>query len=57
MTHSIAIKFTTDSPLTEREMDNLISMIALQIQEPQDLDGNDETWTAREITVEREGEQ
>jgi len=56
MKHSIAIKFTTDSPLTEREMDNLISMIALQIEEPQDLEGNNESWTAREITVEREGE-
>jgi hypothetical protein len=56
MKHSIAIKFTTDSPLTEREMNNLISMIALQIEEPQDLEGNNESWTAREITVEREGE-
>ena len=56
MKHSITVQFTTDSPLTEQEMNNLISMIVLQIQEPQDLDGNDEAWTAREITVEREGE-
>lgn len=55
MKHSITVQFTTDSPLTEQEMNNLISMIVLQVQEPQDLDGNDETWTAREITVEREG--
>jgi hypothetical protein len=57
MKHSIAIKFTTDSPLTENQINNLISMIALQIEEPQDLEGNDEAWTAREITVEREGER
>jgi hypothetical protein len=31
-------------------------MIALQVQEPQDLEGNNESWTAQEITVEREGE-
>ena len=55
MKHSITVQFTTDSPLTEQEMNNLISMIALQVQEPQDLDGNEEAWTAREITVEREG--
>lgn len=57
MEHTITIRFTTDSPLTEQEMNNLISIIALQVQEPQDLEGNDETWTAREITVEREGKQ
>jgi hypothetical protein len=57
MKHSITVKFTTDSPLTDDQMNNLISMIVLQVQEPQDLDGNDEAWTAREITVEREGER
>jgi hypothetical protein len=56
MKHSITVQFTTDSPLTEQEMNNLVSMIALQVQEPQDLEGNDEAWTAREITVEKEGE-
>jgi hypothetical protein len=56
MKHSITVQFTTDSPLTEQEMNNLISIIALQVEEPQDLEGNDEAWTAREITVEREGE-
>lgn len=55
MKHSITVHFTTDSPLSDDQMNNLISMIVLQIQEPQDLEGNDETWTAREITVEREG--
>jgi hypothetical protein len=57
MKHSITVQFTTDSPLTEQEMNNLVSIIALQIQEPQDLEGNDEAWTAREITVKREGER
>jgi hypothetical protein len=50
MKHSITIKFKTDSELTEAQMNNLISIIALQVQEPQDLDGNDETWIAREIS-------
>jgi hypothetical protein len=57
MKHSIAVQFTTDSPLTDDQMNNLISMIVLQIQEPQDIDGNDEAWTAREITVEKEGKK
>jgi hypothetical protein len=49
MKHSITVQFTTDSPLTEQEMNNLVSMIALQVQEPQDLEGNDEAWTAKGI--------
>jgi hypothetical protein len=55
MKHSITVQFTTDSPLTDDQMNNLISIIALQVEEPQDLEGNAEAWTAREITVEREG--
>jgi hypothetical protein len=47
MKHTITIEFTTDSRLTEAQMDNLISMLALQLDEPQDLEGNQEEWTAR----------
>ena len=50
MQHTITIKFTTDSRLTEEQMDNLISMLALQIEEPQDLQGNEEEWTGQEIS-------
>jgi hypothetical protein len=50
MKHTITVQFKTDSRLTEKQMDNLISMIALQLDEPQDIDGNDEAWTAREIS-------
>jgi hypothetical protein len=50
MKHTIIVDFTTDSPLTEAQMDNLISMLSLQLEEPQDLEGNQEEWTAREIS-------
>lgn len=50
MKHTITIEFTTDSRLTENQMDNLISILALQLEEPQDLEGNEEEWTAREIS-------
>ena len=49
MKHSITIQFKTDTELTQDQMNNLISMIALQVQEPQDLEGNDEAWLAKEI--------
>ena len=59
MKHTITIEFTTDSRLTENQMDNLISILALQLEEPQDLEGNEEDWRAGEIsfaiTREREG--
>jgi hypothetical protein len=50
MRHTITIQFKTDMPLTERQMDNLISILALQLEEPQDLEGNEEEWEAREIS-------
>jgi hypothetical protein len=50
MKHTITVQFKTDSRLTEKQMDNLISMIALQLDEPQDLDGNDEEWRAGDIS-------
>jgi hypothetical protein len=48
--NSVTIEFVTDRPLTEKEVETLNSIIALQIEEPQDLQGNDEEWTARHIT-------
>jgi hypothetical protein len=53
MKHTITVQFTTDSRLTEKQMDNLISMIALQLEEPQDLEGNDEEWRAGDISFHR----
>jgi hypothetical protein len=44
MKHTIVLEFTTDTPLTDKEMDNLISMLSLQLEEPQDLEGNQEEW-------------
>jgi hypothetical protein len=48
--HTITIEFQTDTQMTEAQMDNLISMLCLQLEEPQDLEGNEEDWTAREIS-------
>jgi hypothetical protein len=53
MKHTITIEFTTDSRLTESQMDNLISMLSLQVEEPQDLDGESEDWRGREISFRR----
>ena len=50
MKHTITVEFKTDAPLTERQMNNLISILALQLEEPQDLEGNEEEWEAREIS-------
>jgi hypothetical protein len=50
MKHTITLQFNTDSPLNEAQMNNLISMLALQLEEPQDLEGNKEDWTAQEIS-------
>jgi hypothetical protein len=43
--------------MTESQMDNLISMISLQIEEPQDLNSNEEEWTAREISFHKTDRQ
>jgi hypothetical protein len=49
--HSISLEFETDRVLTESEINTLRSIIALQVEEPQDLEGNDETWTAQNIST------
>jgi hypothetical protein len=49
--HSISLEFETNRVLTEAEIDTLRSIIALQVEEPQNLEGNDETWTAQNIST------
>lgn len=49
--YKIEITFTSDKELTEKEMDALLSLLVLQVQEPQDLEGNEEEWTATNITI------
>ena len=52
--YRIAIDFSSETALTEEQLDTLKSILALQIEEPQDLEGNEEEWTANNITVKGE---
>lgn len=52
--YRITIDFSSETALTEEQLDTLKSMLALQIEEPQTLEGEDEEWTAKEITVKGE---
>ena len=45
------VTFTSDKELTQDELNALLSSIALQVQEPQNLEGEDEEWTSSNITV------
>jgi hypothetical protein len=45
------VTFTSDKELTQDELGALLSSIALQVQEPQDLQGQDEEWTSSNVTV------
>ena len=49
--YRITIDFSTERALTGEELDTLKSILALQIEEPQDLEGNEEEWTASNIAV------
>lgn len=49
--NAITIEFESDKVLTPAEIDNLKAALGLQIEEPQDLDGNEEEWTAKNITI------
>lgn len=58
--NSVTIEFVTNRRLTEKEGETLRAILGLQIEEPQDLEGNEEEWTASDITthhnaIEREG--
>jgi hypothetical protein len=48
------IQFSTDRELTEAELNQLISAIELQIEEPTDADGNDEQFKTGSISFELE---
>lgn len=45
------VTFTSDKELTQDELSALLSSIALQVQEPQNLEGEDEEWTSSNVTV------
>ena len=49
--YKVEVTFTSDKELTQEELDALLSLIALQVQEPQNLKGEDEEWTPSNITV------
>jgi hypothetical protein len=48
------IRFTTDKELTERELQQLIFAIEVQIEEPTDSNGDDEQFTTSVVLVELE---
>lgn len=52
--YRITIDFSSETALTEEQLDTLKSMLALQIEEPQTLEGENEEWTANNITVKEE---
>jgi uncharacterized protein YggL (DUF469 family) len=45
------IRFTTDKELTERELQQLIFAIEVQIEEPTDSNGDDENFTTSKVLV------
>jgi hypothetical protein len=49
--YKIEATFTSDTELNEEQLSALLSSIALQIQEPQDLEGQDEEWKSSNITI------
>ena len=49
--YKVEVTFTSNTELTQEQLDTLLSTIALQVQEPQDIEGEDEEWTSSNITV------
>lgn len=49
--YRITLDFFSDKALTAQEIETLKSVLALQIEEPQNLEGEDEEWTASNIAV------
>jgi len=47
----ISCEFKSDREMTVKEISNLLSSLYLQIQEPCDLNGDDETFSTSEIFV------
>ena len=58
MIYTITVKFDSNRPLTEQEREWLLGSIELQIQEPQNYDGEelDYATVVQETTLEKEGE-
>lgn len=56
MTHKYEgkIRFTTDKELTDRELQQLVFAIEVQIEEPVDSNGDDEKFTTSTVLVELE---
>ena len=48
------IRFTTDKELTDRELQQLIFAIEVQIEEPTDSNGDDEEFTTSRVLIELE---
>lgn len=49
--YRITLDFYSERALTAQEIETLKAILALQIEEPQDLEGNEEEWTASNIAV------
>ena len=58
MIYTIKAKFQTDRELTPQEIEWLLGSIGLQIEEPQDYEGNELNYgtVVHETTIEGEGE-
>lgn len=51
----IRVSLKTDRVLNAQELANLEGAIELQCCEPQDFDGNDETWNCAGVSISVEG--
>jgi hypothetical protein len=49
--YKVEVTFTSDTELTQEQLDTLLSTIALQVQEPQNIEGEYEGWTSSNVTV------
>ena len=47
----ISCEFKTDRPLTTQEIGNLLDSLYLQIQEPMNKKGDEETFSTSQISV------
>ena len=58
MIYTVTVKFEADRELNEQEKEALLGSIELQIQEPWNLEGEEEEYgtVMQEITIEGEGE-
>lgn len=49
--YKITLTFSTDRELTQNEIENLECALLLQVEEPQDLAGEEETWSGSNLTI------